>query len=123
MRRFIRIRKAGKLLDAIRIDEGKIRGYLEPLVKSSVEETLNGLQDVEEDSLCCTGKFDRRPERVDTRSGSQSRKLHSKAGEVTLQEDKENWQSIVWHLKSSGLSGVRLVVSDKCFGLVEAVSQ
>ena len=40
-----------------------------------------------------------------------------------MQEDKESWQSFIRHLKSRGLLGVRLVVSDKCLGLVEAVSQ
>jgi len=40
-----------------------------------------------------------------------------------MQEDKESWLSFVRHLKSRGLSGVQLVVSDKCLGLVEAVSQ
>jgi len=38
-----------------------------------------------------------------------------------MQEDKESWLSFLRHLKSRGLSGVRLVVSDKCVGLVEAV--
>jgi putative transposase len=77
-------RKSGKVLDAIRIDEGQIRGHLDTLVKSSVEETLNGLLDAEADSLCGAGKYEKSPERVDTRSGSYSRKLHTKAGEVTL---------------------------------------
>ena len=40
-----------------------------------------------------------------------------------MQEDKESWLSFLRHLKSRGLSGVRLVVSDKCVGLVEAVGQ
>jgi transposase-like protein len=77
-------RKSGKVLDAIRIDAGQIRGHLDALVKSSVEETLNGLLDAEADSLCGTVKYERSPERVDTGSGSYSRSLHTKAGEVTL---------------------------------------
>ncbi len=71
-------------MDAIRIDEGQIRGHLDALVKSSVEETLNGLLDAEADSLCGAGKYERSPERVDTRSGSYIRRLHAKAGEVFL---------------------------------------
>jgi hypothetical protein len=39
-----------------------------------------------------------------------------------MQKDKESWLSFVQHLKSRRLSGVRPVVSDKCLGLVEAVS-
>ena len=73
-------RKSGKVLDAIRIDERQIRGHLDALVKSSVEETLNGLLDAEADSLCGAVKYERSPERVDTGSG----RLHTKAGEVTL---------------------------------------
>ena len=77
-------RKSGKVFDAIQIDERQIRSHLDALVKSSVEETLNGLLDAEADSLCGAGKYERSPERVDTRSGSYSRRLHTKAGEVTL---------------------------------------
>jgi len=40
-----------------------------------------------------------------------------------MQEDKESWVEFLRHLVSRGLSGVRLVVSDKCLGLVEAVHQ
>jgi putative transposase len=37
-------------------------------------------------------------------------------------EDKESWAQFVRHLKERGLKGVRLVISDKCLGLVEAIS-
>ena len=40
-----------------------------------------------------------------------------------LQEDKESWLEFLRHLTSRGLSGGRLVISDKCLGLVEAVHQ
>ncbi len=36
-------------------------------------------------------------------------------------EDKESWRGFLRHLKERGLSGVELVVSDKCLGLVEAL--
>jgi transposase-like protein len=35
-------------------------------------------------------------------------------------EDAESWRNFLRRLKERGLSGVRLVVSDKCLGLVEA---
>lgn len=38
-------------------------------------------------------------------------------------EDAESWLGFLRHLKQRGLSGVRLVVSDKCLGLVEAVAE
>ena len=37
-------------------------------------------------------------------------------------EDKESWRSFLRHLKSRGLCGVRLFVSDKCLGLVESLA-
>jgi len=36
-------------------------------------------------------------------------------------EDKESWSSFLRHLKTRGLKGVRLIVSDKCIGLVESL--
>ena len=40
-----------------------------------------------------------------------------------MQEDKESWLEFLRHLASRGLSGVQVVISDKCLGLVEAVHQ
>lgn len=37
-------------------------------------------------------------------------------------EDKESWTRFLRHLKSRGLQGVRLFVSDKCLGLVESLA-
>src|SRR5262249_55452653 len=38
-------------------------------------------------------------------------------------EDTESWRAFLRHLKERGLRGVRLVVSDKCLGLVEALGE
>src|SRR5690242_18537777 len=38
-------------------------------------------------------------------------------------EDAEGWRAFLRHLKARGLRGVRLVISDKCLGLVEAVGE
>jgi putative transposase len=40
-----------------------------------------------------------------------------------LKEDAESWRNFLRHLKQRGLAGVRLLVSDKCLGLVEAWSE
>jgi transposase-like protein len=40
-----------------------------------------------------------------------------------MQEDKASWLEFLRHFIARGLSGVRLVISDKCLGLVEAVHQ
>ena len=36
-------------------------------------------------------------------------------------EDGDSWRDFLRHLKSRGLKGVRLIVSDKCLGLLEAI--
>jgi putative transposase len=38
-------------------------------------------------------------------------------------EDLESWRNFLRHLKQRGLKGVRLVISDKCLGLVEALGE
>jgi transposase-like protein len=38
-------------------------------------------------------------------------------------EDRESWGDFLRQLKDRGLKGVRLVISDKCLGLVEAVAE
>jgi len=38
-------------------------------------------------------------------------------------EDTESWRTFLRHLKERGLRGVRLVVSDKCLGLLEALGE
>jgi len=38
-------------------------------------------------------------------------------------EDKAGWSSFLKHLKSRGLTGVRLFITDKCLGLVESLGE
>jgi transposase-like protein len=40
-----------------------------------------------------------------------------------VKEDSESWRNFLRHLKQRGLNDVRLIVSDKCLGLVEAVGE
>jgi transposase-like protein len=70
--------------EVIKIDEGKVRQHVEEVVRQSVEETLNGLLDVEADELCGAKRYERNVERLDTRAGHYERKLQTKAGEVAL---------------------------------------
>src|SRR5581483_10896773 len=74
----------GNLQGVIRIEEGKIQEHLDGVVRASVEETLNRLLDAEADELCRARRYERSPERVDTRAGHYTRTLHTKAGEVQL---------------------------------------
>lgn len=72
----------------IQIDENQIREHLGDLVRGSVEETLNQLLDAEADQLCNAARYERTEARQDTRAGHYKRKLHTKAGEVTLNVPK-----------------------------------
>ena len=83
----------GKLGKVIEIDEGRIRNHLGGMVRGTVEEALNGMLDAEADRLCNATRYQRSPERVDTRAGHYQRKLHTKAGEVTLNMPKLRTQT------------------------------
>jgi len=72
----------------IQLDEAQLREYPDRQIMQSVEETLNRLLDAEVDRLCGAGRYERSPERVDTRAGHYERKLHTKAGEVSLKVPK-----------------------------------
>ena len=72
------------LNNVVRIDDERIKEHLGNIVRSSVEETLNGLLDAEADRLCNAGRYERSQARRDFRSGTYSRKLQTQAGEVTL---------------------------------------
>lgn len=68
----------------IRVDEGELRGHVRELVRESVEETLNAMLDAEADAQCGAKRYERSPERLDTRAGHYERKLLTPAGEMTL---------------------------------------
>jgi putative transposase len=76
------------LSKVIRIDESEIRGHLDKMVKGTVEDTINALLEAEADEMCNALRYERSPERVDTRAGHYKRKLHTKAGEVEIKVPK-----------------------------------
>ena len=76
---------SGKL---IRLDVAQLRDHLDRKICESVEDTLNKLLDAEADQLCGAGRYERHPDRQDTRAGHYQRKLYTKAGEVTLKVPK-----------------------------------
>ena len=76
------------LSKVIRIDESEIRGHLDEMVRGTVEETLNAMLDAEADEMCNAQRYEHSPDRVDTRAGSYTRKLHTKAGEVEVKVSK-----------------------------------
>ena len=72
----------------IKIDEVQIKDHLGQMVRRSVEETLNGILNAEAERFCKAGRYERSPDRQDTRAGHYTRKLQIKAGEVELQVPK-----------------------------------
>lgn len=72
----------------IKLNEKAIRNHLGEMVRSTVEETLNGMLDAEADRLCNAEKYQRHAARTDTRAGHYQRQLHTKAGQVTLNVPK-----------------------------------
>ena len=55
---------------AIKIDEKEIQDHIDCLVRQSVEDTLNALLNAEADAICNAGRYQRTPDRLDTRTGS-----------------------------------------------------
>jgi len=76
--------KESSFQDVIRIDESRVRSHVDEVVRSTVEETLNGLLEAEADELCGASRYERSPERLDTRAGHYRRKLLTKSGEGEL---------------------------------------
>jgi transposase-like protein len=85
------------------IDDGRIQAHLDEVVRSTVEEALNALLDAEADHLCGARKYERTEGRKDTRAGSSTRQLHTKAGEVSLQVPK--LRSLPLRRRSSSATG------------------
>lgn len=78
----------GPLNNVIRIDDERIKGHLDRVVRGTVEQTLNALLDAEADRLCNAQRYERTEARRDTRAGHYERSLETKAGEVTLKVPK-----------------------------------
>jgi putative transposase len=74
--------------NVVKIDDERIRGHLDRVVRGTVEETLNALLDAEADRLCNAQRYERSEARRDTRAGSYERQLETKAGKVTLKVPK-----------------------------------
>ena len=68
----------------IHIDEAAIKGQVSELVRGTVEETLNQMLDAEADEITKAQRYERSPDRQDTRAGYYNRHLLTKAGQVEL---------------------------------------
>jgi putative transposase len=72
----------------IEVNPQKMQDYVGEAVRGAVEETLNTLLDAEADALCQARRYERSEGRRSTRAGHYTRKLETKAGEVTLRMPK-----------------------------------
>lgn len=72
----------------IQLNEGIIKDELKELVRSSVEETLNGLLEQEAQQLTQAAKYERTQERQGYRSGHYERNLTTTSGDVSLKMPK-----------------------------------
>jgi transposase-like protein len=72
----------------VQFNEGAIKNELRELVRTSVEETLNGLLDQEAEQLTGAAKYERTEKRQAYRGGSYRRNLATTSGEVTLKVPK-----------------------------------
>ena len=57
------------LSKVIRIDESEIQSHLDKMVRGTVEDALNAMLDAEADEMCNAQRYERAPDRVDTRAG------------------------------------------------------
>ena len=58
-----------QLGNVIKIDETEVQKHVSEIVRGTVEETLNALLEEEADRLCHAQRYERTPDRVDTRAG------------------------------------------------------
>jgi transposase-like protein len=77
-----------KLGRVVHIDEKKLHGHLDEMVRGTMEQTLNDLLDAEADRPCNAPKYSRSPDRVGRRAGHYQRKLLTKVDEVKLKVPK-----------------------------------
>ena len=56
---------------AIKVDEKEVMEHLDGLVRKSVEDTLNTLLNEEADAICNAGRYQRSPDRQDTRLSNE----------------------------------------------------
>jgi len=77
-----------ELEGVLRLDSAKVESHLDGKVRQAVQDVLNGMLQAEAEALCNARRYERNPDRQDTRAGQYQRKLQTKAGEVTLSVPK-----------------------------------
>jgi len=101
------------------IDEDVINKKLDTMVKSTVEEMINGMLDPEADVLCNADRYERNPERSDYRSGHYNRKLHTTAGEVNVKVPNDRIAEVAGMLKAIHAQENRTEARKKAKSVIE----
>ena len=79
MSRLKEVSTRGKVPGMLKVDEEQVRGHLDLIVKTTVEQALNSFLEIEAKELCGAGRYKQSPDRMDTRAVSYRRKLQTKA--------------------------------------------
>ena len=77
-----------ELKGILTLDAGKVESHLDGKVRAAVEQVLNDLLDAEADELCGAKRYERSPDRLDTRAGHYTRTLEHKAGPLSVKMPK-----------------------------------
>ena len=85
----------------IQINEKELQQHLSTLVTDTVQEVLNQVLDAEADEMVGAARYERSADRQDYRSGSYTRKLQTKAGEVELNIPKLREQTLPISIKEA----------------------
>lgn len=72
----------------VSINEALVKDQLGEMVRSTVEKTLNDMLDAEAEQMCNAQKWERTPERTDSRAGYYKRNFDTKSGPVELKMPK-----------------------------------
>ncbi len=68
----------------LKIDESKMKAWVDRQVKNAVEDVLNGIMEFEAKTLAGAEMYERTERRKDYRNGYRKRKLQTRVGEVDL---------------------------------------
>jgi len=112
------------------------------LVRGSVEETLNELLEAKAEKLTQVARYEHNEQRQGYRSGHYNHNLTTTFGDVTLKVPKlkvisfetaiiERYrrreisveEALIGMYLACGLDGVKLIVGDKCLGMLGAVGE
>ena len=105
----------------IQIDQNLLETRLDRLITEKMTQILNAMLDAEADEITGAARYERSGGRKAYRAGHYERKLTAKAGRLELKVPKLKGTLFESAVIERGLKGVRLVVGDRCAGLVATV--